>query len=827
MVSRLLFLFVTFSASAVYAQFYPQLSSGEIRLKLEKLNTLGSVLYIAAHPDDENTLAIGYYANERKMTTAYLSLTRGDGGQNLIGGELRDKLGLIRTRELLEARKIDGGIQFFTRANDFGFSKGPEETLSVWDKNEILHDVLKVVRSFKPDIIICRFPPDSRAGHGHHTSSALLALEAFEKSGDPSVFPEQVAQYGAWKPRRVFLNLSRFFNQNLNEKTPGVITIDMGGYNPLLGVSYPELSAASRSMHKSQGFGSRARRGYTPEFFELQRGDSVKNDLLEGINTSWSRVNGGKKIEILIKKVIAKFNDDQPWLSVPALLNIRTQINLLEPGIWKKRKIDEVNRLITDCLGLYAEVTADHYYQSPDGKAELSVEIQNRSKLDISLISLALPELKSDSLINSELKAGGQLLFQLKKKIPSDLEYSPPYWLKEKHSPGLFTVADRSKIGMPENNAALNGIFKFRIADQLLEISVPVLFKSTDPVRGEIYRPVEITPPVSLESSQSAELFPTAGVKRIRLNIRSLIPAQNQGIIRLNVPAGWKVTPQQIPFSLDKKGQVRVVEIEVTPPQEESEGMLNISAEINGRFYNAAVEEIAYDHIPVQTLQNPADIKLIRTDIRIEAKKIGYIQGAGDDIPASLRSLGIDVTELKNEEISTQLLSGFDAVVLGIRALNTNDNIRAIMPDLLKYCEAGGTLITQYNTNGDLQTDQFSPFGLTISRERVTQENSPVKILAAAHPVLNFPNRISDRDFEGWVQERGLYFPGKWDPAFTPVLSMNDAGEPERKGSLLVAKHGNGYYVYTGLSFFRQLPEGVTGAFRLFTNLLSLKNAPK
>lgn len=823
----ILFLLTFAGLYNVDAQYRYQPSAGEIRLRLEKLNTLGSVLYIAAHPDDENTLAIGYFANERKMTTAYLSLTRGDGGQNLIGRELRDKLGLIRTRELLAARQVDGGIQFFTRANDFGFSKGPEETLATWDKNEILHDVLKVVRSFKPDIIICRFPPDSRAGHGHHTSSALLALEAWEKAGDPNVFPEQVAQYGVWKPRRVFLNLSRFFSPNINEKTPGVITIDMGGYNPLLGVSYPELSAASRSMHKSQGFGSRARRGYSPEFFELQRGDSVKNDLLEGINTSWSRVNGGKKIESLIKKLIAGFDDDKPWLSVPGLFKIRSQINLLEPGIWKTRKLDEVNQLIVDCLGLYAEVTADHYYQMPGGKAELSLEIQNRSKMNITVAGFNIAELKTDSLLNSYMKAGSQLLFTIKKTLPSDLEYSPPYWLKEKHGPGLFTVNNKEQIGMPENKAAMNATFRFKIGDQFLEVYAPVLFKSTDPVRGEVYRPVEITPPVSIESLQSAELFRDTAPKRLKIIVRSLTSGGAQGKLLLNLPSGWKVTPDYIPFSMDKKGQVRSIELEITPPQQESIGSLHISADINGKSYNASIEEIAYDHIPSQTLQNPSEIRLIRSDIGIESKKIGYIQGAGDDIPASLRSLGIDITELKNAEVSAQALSGFDAVVLGIRALNTNEDIRTLMPDLLKYCESGGTLIVQYNTNGDLQTDQFSPFPLIISRERVTEENSPVKILAPAHPVMNFPNRISAVDFEGWVQERGLYFPGKWDQTFTPVLSMNDTGEPERNGSLLIAGYGKGHYVYTGLSFFRQLPEGVSGAYRLFANMLSLKNASK
>lgn len=823
---RYLLLIFLLPALGAQSQYRPQASSGEIRLKLKKLRTLGSVLYIAAHPDDENTLAIGYYANERKLTTAYLSLTRGDGGQNLIGGELRDKLGLIRTQELLAARRVDGGIQFFTRANDFGFSKGPEETLSIWDKEAILHDVLKVVRSFKPDIIICRFPPDSRAGHGHHTSSALLALEAFDKSDDPAVFPELAKKYGLWKPRRVFLNVSRFFNQNITESTPGVITIDMGGFNPLLGVSYPELSATSRSMHKSQGFGSRARRGYTPEFFELQRGDSVKKDLLEGIDLSWNRVKNGKSIDAAIQKAQGKFKDDQPWLIVPELLSIRSQISQLASSIWKDRKLSEVDELLRDCLGLYAEVTADHFFQSPGKTVSLSIEIQNRSGQAITFNKMTFPELEADSLVNKTVGAYQQLMVSFKRPIPSNTPMSPPYWLKEKHGTGLFTVSNPEFIGLPENPSALYGKISFTLNGSLLELSVPVLYKWTDPVRGEVYRPVEITPPVSIEPRKTVELFPTPGSKNIRVDVRALSFGRQEGTLRLVTPQGWKVLPDQVNFSLERRGAQSSFEFEVQPPVTSGEGLLQIVATIDGKEWQSSIEEIRYDHIPIQTLQPPSEVRLIRESIQVQAKRIGYVEGAGDEVAASLRSLGVDVIQLKNEEISAEALKSFDAVVLGIRALNANPEIRSIMPELLRYCENGGTLITQYNTSGDVAVDRFAPYPLTISRERVTEENAEVRILAYGHPALQFPNPIAAQDFNGWVQERGLYFPGKWDSAFIPLLSMNDKNEPERKGSLLIAKYGSGNYVYTGLSFFRQLPEGVPGAYKLFANLLSLKNAP-
>lgn len=822
-----LFLFFAFSALASEAQFRHQPASGEIRLRLKKLASLGSVLYIAAHPDDENTLAIGYYANERLMTTAYLSLTRGDGGQNLIGGELRDKLGLIRTQELLAARRVDGGIQYFTRANDFGFSKGPEETLKIWDKEAVLRDVLKVVRSFKPDIIICRFPPDSRAGHGHHTSSALLALEAYEKSDDPSVFPDQVAQYGTWKPRRVFLNVSRFFNASINEKTPGIITVDMGGYNPLLGISYPELSATSRSMHKSQGFGSRARRGYTPEFFELQKGDSVRKDLLESINTGWSRVIGGKNIEALIFPLYEKFKDEQPWLIVPDLIKIRKQISSLAPDIWRDRKLAEVNALIIDCLGLYAEVTADHYNQSPGKMAEFSVEVQNRSNSEVTLLNIFLPELKNDSLFNKKILGGGQVVFNFKKILPISLSFSPPYWLKEKHGTGLFTVANPDLIGLPENPPALSARFVFRINEELLEYSVPVLYKSTDPVRGEVYRPVEITPPVSIEPGQAVEIFPDQKTKVIRVNVRALVSGTQNGLLKARVPAGWKVSPAEVSLSLNKKGAFETHLFEVTPPVAPGEGSFQISALIEGKEFQSAVGEITYDHIPVQTLQSSSEIRMIRSDIQYSARRVGYIQGAGDEIAVSLRSIGVEVTELKVSEITSESLKSFDAVMLGIRAINANPEITSILPALNSYCQDGGVVIMQYNTTGDLAVEKFSPFPLTISRERVTEEQSPVKILEPSHPAFNFPNKITTNDFNGWVQERGLYFPGKWDPAYTALLSMNDFNEPERKGSLLTARFGKGWFVYTGISFFRQLPEGVTGAYRLMANLISLKNVPK
>ena len=804
-----------------------QPDAAEIKHKLNKLNVLTSVLYVAAHPDDENTRAIAYLASERMAATAYLSMTRGDGGQNLIGPEFRDLLGLIRTQELLAARRIDGGEQYFTRANDFGFSKNVNETLEIWGKDEILSDVVRVIRQFQPDVILTRFPPTERAGHGHHTASAVLAQEAFDISGRPDVYPDQVKQFGTWQPRRLFTNVGRWWNESLNENTPGVVTLNVGSYNTLLGKSYSEIAAESRTQHKSQGFGSPGRRGDAPEFFELAKGEPASKDILDGVNTTWTRVKGGEAVQALVEKAIASYDFERPHLSIPALLKIRKAISQLQPGVWRTRKLDEVNGLIKACAGLYTEVAANQYYVSPGEEVKLAFEIVNRSPANVTLKTVSSEILSLDSLANTALANNKLTTFKSTRKLSAEARYSGPYWLKEDHSQGLFKVPDASMIGLPESPAAVSVKMVFLVEGEELVITNPLVFKWTDPVKGEQTRPFEIVPKVSLTLASTVYVFKDPSPQTITLAIRSYADGVTSGEARLNVPPGWKVAPVKSTFSLAKRGTETLLEFIVTPTTQETTETLSAEAVVNGVKLNQSLQNIIYDHIPVQTLLPKASAKAVRVDLRRNGDVIAYVNGAGDEVPAALRSMGYEVWEMKNEEVTAQNLRKVDAVVLGIRALNTNERIRYFMPALLDYVQQGGTLVAQYNNAFGLEIDpdKFAPYPLSISRDRITEERSEVRILKPDHIALNEPNRVTASDFEGWVQERGLYYPGKWDPQFEALISGNDKGEPARDGGLLVAKYGKGNYVYTSLSFFRQLPEGVPGAYKLFSNLVSLSKS--
>ena len=819
----LLSVFISFGQSK-------QPDASSIQLRIKKLNVLAAVLYVAAHPDDENTRAITFMLNDKLAAAAYLSMTRGDGGQNLIGPELRDELGLIRTQELLAARKIDGGQQFFTRANDFGYSKNVTETFSIWGKDEILSDVVSVLRKFQPDIILTRFPPDERAGHGHHTGSAVLAIEAFDLAGKPDYQPEQVARYGTWQPTRLYMNTGRFFDQTINENTPGVVMANMGTYNTLLGKSYSEIAAESRSQHKSQGFGSSGRRGESLEFFVYLKGDKADKDLFDRVNTTWLRVKGGEKVQPLVEQAIREFNNEKPYASIPQLLQVRKQIATLAPSVWKERKTKEVNQLIQDCLGLFVEVTANQPWMTPGELVTNSFEMVNRSPVAVKLSAVSMPGMAFDSITNLDLPNNKLILFKTRKALKPDASYSDPYWLREEHSQGLFKVPSPEFIGRPENGPAVVITCNIEINGESFSIDAPLQYKRTDPVKGELSRPFEIVPPVFVNLNQPVYVFPDKKPKMVSMLVKSSSGSPVEGSAKLTLPSNWKSEPASMPVSIQKRGEEVKLDFMVYPATE-GEGTFKLGAQVDigSVSYDRAVETIQYDHIPFQTLLPKAKASLVRVDVKKEGQLIGYIAGAGDEVPAALRNLGYEVWEMKNEEVTPANLKKLDAVVLGVRALNTNERLRYFMPDLLKYVENGGTLITQYNTNFDLEIekDKFSPYPLNISRERVTEENSEVRLLLPDHPALNYPNKMKAEDFNGWVQERGLYFPDKWDPKFEAVLSMNDTGEPVRNGSLLVAKYGTGHYVYTGISFFRELPEGVAGAYKLFANLASLGKQPK
>ena len=824
--SFLLLVFISFSS---FGQLRKQPDAAAIKLQLKKLTFLGSVLYVAAHPDDENTRAIAFFANDKLATTAYLSMTRGDGGQNLIGSEIRDQLGLIRTQELLSARQIDGGLQYFTRANDFGFSKRVTETFDIWNKDEILSDVVRIMREFKPDVILTRFPPDERAGHGHHTGSAVLAQEAFDLTNNPEFAPDQVKDFGTWQSKRLYTNTGRWWNQTINENTPGIVAVDLGTYNNLLGKSYSEIAADSRTQHKSQGFGSPGRRGEALEFFEYAKGEKAQKDFFEGINTSWTLVKGGERVQPLLDKAIKEFDEEKPFNSVSLLLQIRKEITSLESSVWKERKLVDVNRLIQDCLGLFVEVTSNNYWVAPGQPVTCSFEIINRSSIDVKLEAIKSYELSMDTSAIINLVNNKPQIFKSKKSLLSTLDYSDQYWLSAEHGIGIFNVSNKDLIGKPENDPAATFMLSFLVNGERLEIRSPLLYKWTDPVKGELWRPFEIVPPVFVNLTERVLLFKDQNPKDVFVLLKSSADKNLSGQLKLSLPMGWRSEPTAQPFDLTKRGEEKTLSFKVYPSKEEMSSSLTAVAEIDGKLFDLSVQTISYDHIPTQTLLPKASSKIVRVDLKKEGGLIGYIKGAGDDIPAALRNMGYEVWEMKNEEVTAENLKKVDAVVLGIRTLNTNDRVRYFMPDLLNYVKAGGTMIVQYNTNNDFEIDKdkFSPFPLNISRDRVTEENSEVRILKPDHVVMNYPNKITTKDFEGWIQERGLYFPDTWDANFEAILSTNDTGEKARDGSLLVAKYGEGHYVYTGLSFFRELPEGVGGAYKLFANLASLSKVKK
>ena len=806
-----------------FSQAPKSYTSSEILLKLKKLNVLGNVLYVAAHPDDENTRMITYLANHRLFNTAYLSMTRGDGGQNLIGPEIRELLGIIRTQELLSARRRDGGFQFFTRANDFGYSKSAEETLKIWDKEQVLSDVVWTIRKFRPDVIITRFPPTRRAGHGQHESSAILAEEAFDIAGDASKYPEQINLVEPWQPKRLLLNTGRWWSNDINADDPGISTVDVGAYNPLLGNSYTEIASESRSQHKSQGFGSVSSRGIELEYLESKKGDPAETDLFEGIDTSWNRVKGGAGIAKMVNELLAGFDPTYPYKSMKPLLDLRNEVSKLKDPIWREIKVAEIDEIIKAITGLFIEVRTDTYSYTHGDSIKTSLEIVNRSPVKLTLVDVTFKELGQSITLNKEITGNEEIMEDFKTILPKGIEYSQPYWLRDEGSLGMYSVQNRELIGKPENDPALMAYFKFTVNNQPLNYAIPFVYRWRDPVKGEQYRPVEITPPVFLNLDQPVYMFADDTPKQVSVLVKA--GKDNlQGNVTLNVPDSWSVIPPSKQISLEKKGEESRLIFMLSPSKNQESVEIIASATIEEGTYNNSLVRISYDHIPIQTLFSKASATAVKLDIEVRGKQIGYIMGAGDAVPESLEQIGYTVQLLQDEDINADNLKNLDAVILGIRALNTNDRIPFQMPLLFDYVKEGGNLIIQYNTSRRLKTNNFSPYEIKLSRLRVAEEDAEIRILAPDHPVLNTPNKISAKDFDNWVQERGLYFPEEWAKEFTAILSSNDTGEDPKDGGLLVAKYGEGYYIYSGYSWFRELPAGVPGAFRLFANMISLGN---
>lgn len=839
---RLAFLFLAILAAAsAHAR-----TASELQLAVRKLNVLGSALYVAAHPDDENTAMLAWLANERLLRTAYLSVTRGDGGQNLIGDEKGPLLGVIRTHELLAARKIDHAEQYFTRAIDFGYTKNPEETLRKWDHDKVLSDVVWVIRKLQPDVIVTRFPTTGEGGHGQHTASAILAEEAFAAAGDPSRFSEQLRWVAPWQPKRLVWN--RFSRGPVDPNDPalaGTTRVDLGAYNPLLGRAYTEIAAESRSQHKSQGFGSAERRGSILNYFVPRLGTAAQSDLFEGIDTSWSRYKGGEAVGRILQQAADTFDAKNPAASIPLLLDAYDQMSRLGAmpewdvrlNPWVDFKMKELTAVVRDCAGIAIDVSAGSSTVVPGAEIPVSVTVVNRSDYPFSLSTVA-------SLYASPGKAPGVKLENNKPvrtditiKLPADFDISQPYWLREGTSEGMYTVEDQRLIGLPENPPAIP--IQITIEDNRmhwLHFKVPATFRWTDAVRGEIVRNVDVVPEVTANLGSGIYIFPDEGPKQVTVWLRNYSGVEVASV-RLLVPGAWNADPVSSPVTFKGAGDEQRFSFKVTPPSKEYLRKYKIRDDVKDKHMLAEVElkggtqirvgltELEYAHITPQRVFGDAAAKIVRVDIARRGERIGYVMGAGDDVAGILRQIGYTVDLLSDDDLERGDLSRYDAIVTGVRAYNTRKRLATVRPRLMRYVERGGTLVVQMNSLAPqrLVTEELGPHEMKIGNERVSVEDSPVTILTPAHPLLTAPNPITAKDFDGWVQERGLYFPSEWDAKYETPIAMTDPGEKEKPGGILYAKHGKGVYIYTALAWFRQLPAGVPGALKLFTNMVSAR----
>ena len=815
-----LVLFFGCFSNHIFSQSNNFYSSSNISSMLEILDVFGKVLYVAAHPDDENTRLIAYLANEKKYETAYLSATRGGGGQNFLGTHLKDNLGLIRTQELLEARKIDGGQQFFTSAVDFGYSKEPVETLNFWNEEKILSDFVWIIRKFRPDIIITRFNQTPYITHGHHTASTILAEKAFNLSGDPDAFPEQLKYVKTWQSQRLLWNTSRRFFNLKEEDIEKMLKIDVGVYNNKIGKSYNEIASESRSMHKSQAFGALRRRGSEEELIVYSQGKKAENDIMEGVITSWDRVKPNDELKSYLKKAKDSFNINKPYEIIDYLSLAHRELNRVIDRDWRVIKKNEIKNLIKASSGLFFEALSNVELASNGEEIKIKFDIINRSPYPIKLEKIQLD--KTEYIINDSLENNILLSVEKNFKISTESEVSEKYWLKNPSEFGSYNIDDQRLIGDPDNKPTLEAKFVFRINGQQISYNSPIIYKINSPINGDEYRPFNIGNPIYLNPLNNLEYYVNTNKKKLKVEV---ISGANdvKARIYLEVSDGTKVEPEFYDIEFKNKDERKTLSFDVTlPGNKNSINKVSYKAKVEGDILSRGIDKIIYSHISHQTRFPKSDVSLIKFNLNIKAKNIAYLMGSGDKVPESLSLVGYNVDLFEKKDINAEKLKNYDALIIGVRAFNSDKSLFDIKPQLMNFMESGGNVIVQYNTSRNLDVNKFSPYSFQLSRNRVSQENAPVRIINSKHPALNYPNKITLDDFNGWVQERGLYFPNSWSQEYETIISSNDEGEKPNNGGILISKVGEGYFVYTSYSWFRQLPAGVSGAYKIFSNLISL-----
>ena len=831
---------------------------------LKRLQTTASVMHTGAHPDDEDSGLLAYLARHDQARTAYLALNRGDGGQNVIGEELFESLGVIRTEELLQARRLDGGSQFFTRVMDYGFSKKREEAARIWGERETLSDMVRAIRMYKPLVIISRFSGTPADGHGQHQLAGYLTPIAFKAAADPKEFPEQLQQgLEPWRALKFYVSQS-FVPNPQNAPT---LTINTGEYDPIIGRSYFEIAMEGRSQHKTQEMGTLELRGKMNSGMRLAESFVPKvdkeSDVFDGIDisikgiaklTNNSEEPFAQKLAALqetAETALKSYDPYTPEKLIPILAKGYKQAYDVE---WSTRnpaskemlreKQGEFAKALQMAAGVVVDALSDTDTIVAGDATGVAVRVFAPAKSDVKVqkVSLKMPSgWTSQNASAPEIPTSGfrpraeSALSATYFKVHSAKDAVPtqPYWLEKPRKNYTFDWSTPDAApNMPFAPPLVNAEVVLNIGGQDITVEREVQYRYADDIRGEIRREINVVPALTIGLESNLLIAPIASKPskyRLVMTVTNNMSKQAAGTARFDVPTGWTLAPKTADFALAKKGDKTALSFDLTVPANAKPDAYKLSAEadINSVSYGQQVQEIAYPHIQTHRIYTPATVTAQVLDLKVAPVRIGYIMGSGDKVPQAIKRLGLDVTMLGEKDLSTGDLSQFDTIIVGIRASQVRPDYVANNGRLTEFMNSGGTLIVQY------QQQEFTRLGLLPypakmdGNVRVVDENAPIKILQPSNPVFNFPNKIGDDDWNNWVQERDLYCLTDFDAKYTPLLESHDEGEPESKGGMVVADVGKGRFVYTAYSWFRQLPVGNPGAYRMFANLISLPKTKK